>query len=252
MPPLLQGRFTSMRQMATWIAVGFGVSYVFAVLAILLRPDDMEFHFLRTCVSKVGSFDAEYNPTGFLWFSASQVVISICMIPLVLYRHRRMSAAVGASHRMRILTTLFLIGVVGYGFTGIVPMGRPILVAGLTWDNIHDVSAKIAFICFGSGILIEGTVILLKHRAAKRGTGTAVLPFRRLIKPYALATTVGTLAVFFLLSWDIKRAEDPTLRWTGEGLYAFALWEWIMFVTAPITVAWIAVAWMRTPPTTDA
>ena len=51
MPPLLQGRFNSMRQMAIWIAVGFGVSYVFAVLAILLRPHDMEFHFLRTCVS---------------------------------------------------------------------------------------------------------------------------------------------------------------------------------------------------------
>jgi hypothetical protein len=243
---LLQGRFQTLREVWVWILVGYVTSYVLAGIAMAKMPDDTEFSIMRTCVSKVGSFDAEYNPPGFLWFSASQVAVSLAMFGLVLYRHRRMSSALGPSYRMRILTTLFLIGIGGYLLTGLVPMGRPKLIGDFTWDNIHDVAAKVGFLCFGFGLFIESAVLYFKHRGSKKGN-SVILPFHSLIKPYLLSIIAATCAVYFLLAWDIKRAQDPTLRWTGEGLYAFALWEWIMFAAAPLTVAGVALAWMRNP-----
>jgi hypothetical protein len=226
--------------------VGYLTSYLLAAVSMSLLPEGSEVEFMRTCVSDVGSFDPEFNPNGFLWFSASLVVIAVAMVPLVLYRHRRMSAALGASYRMRTLTTLFLIGVGGYLLTGLVPMGRAALIGDWTWDDVHDAAAKIGFICFGFGLFIDITVLYFKQRGTEDRPGVP-LPFRALVKPYLLSIVIATCAVFFLLAWDLKRAEDPTLRWTGEGLYAFALWEWLMFLAAPLTVAGIALVWMRHP-----
>jgi hypothetical protein len=240
---LFRGRFETPRQVWTWVLLGFAASTALAATAIHYMPDDTELHPFRTCVSHVGSFNAEYNPDGFRWFSASLILMAAVMAPLVLYRHRRMSLALGRSHRMRILSTLVMIGVVGYMVTGLIPMGRDKLIGHYTWDNVHDVAAKCAFICFGSGLLVEGTVLLFKRRRLQAD----ILPFRTLIRPYLFVTAIVSCAVFFLLSWDIKRAADPTLRWTGEGLYAFALWEWVMFLTGPIVVAWIALAWIHEP-----
>ena len=243
---VLQGRFTSPGQTWGWILVGYLSSYLLAAISMSFLPEDSEVQFMRTCVSDVGSFDPEYNPDGWLWFSASLVVIAIAMVPLVLYRHRRMTAILGSSHRMRILTTLFLIGVTGYLLTGLIPMGRARLIGDWTWDDVHDAAAKIGFLCFGFGLFIEVTVLYFKQRGTVKRPALP-LPFRDLIKPYLLSIIIATCAVVFLLAWDLKRAEDPTLRWTGEGLYAFALWEWLMFLAAPLTVAGIALAWVRTP-----
>ena len=249
---LLQGRFDSLGQTWAWILVGYLTSYLLATISMSLLPEGSEVQFMRTCVSDVGSFDPEYNPDGFLWFSASLVVIAVAMLPLVLYRHRRMTAALGASYRMNILTVLFLIGVAGYLLTGLIPMGRATLVGDWTWDDVHDAAAKIGFLAFGFGLFIEVTVLYFKQRGMKGRPGVP-LPFRHLIKPYLLSILIASCAVFFLLAWDYKRAQDPTLRWTGDGLYAFALWEWLMFLAAPLTIAGVALAWMRTPaqpPTT--
>lgn len=243
---LLRGRFETARELYAWMAVLYSLSVVLAIVSMAMLPADTELSFLRTCVSKVGSFDAEYNPHGYLWFSASIVVMSIALMAQVFYRHRRMTAALGASHRMRILTALYVIGVAGFGMTGVIPMGRDLLFGGVTWDDVHDIAAKVSFLTFGTAILVEGLVILANRNPSKRGPGLRP-PYPRLIWAHAYLSLVGGCTVFFLLSWDLKRAQDPTLRWTGEGVYSFALWEWILFLSAPLVMGMISSAWIRTP-----
>ncbi len=62
-----------------------------------------------------------------------------------------------------------------------------------------------------------------------------------------LFSLVGACTVFFLLSWDMKRAADPTLRWTGDGIYAFALWEWILVLSTPLVTGMMSAAWISAP-----
>lgn len=243
MGALLRGQFATLRQMLLWIACGYGLAVALSLYAIALFPEGNEFTIMRTCVSKLGSPDPEYNPDGYWAFSAAIVVGGLTMVPLVLYRHRRMSARLGPSKRMRTLTATYLVGVAGFALSGFIPMARDQLVAGYTWDDIHDFVAKTGFIALGFALFIEGLVLFLNAKRGRRGDGPPI-DWNRLRWPYFHAVLVGTLAVFFLLSWDIKRAQDPTLRWTGEGLYAFALWEWVLFLSAPLIIAGIALAWM--------
>lgn len=243
---LLRGRFETPREVCLWVGLLYSLSTILALISMSILPDDTELSFLRTCVSKVGSFDAEYNPHGFLWFSAAVILAAFAMMPLVLYRHHRMTATLGASHRMRTLTLLYIVGVACFGLTGVIPMGRDALFGGLTWDNVHDVAAKVAFLTFGTAVLVEGLVILGNRNASARGPGLRP-PYPTLMWPYVWLALSGGCTVFFLLSWDLKRAADPTLRWTGEGPYSFALWEWILFLSAPLIVGAIGIIWSTAP-----
>lgn len=243
---LLKGRFETPREVYLWVGIFNALSVTCALIAMSILPDDTELSFLRTCVSKVGSFDAEYNPHGFLWFSAAIILAAIGMMSLVFYRHERMTAALGASLRMRILTGFYVVGVACFGLTGVIPMARDALFGSVTWDDVHDVAAKIAFLTFGTAILVEGLVILGNRNSSKRGAGLRP-PYPRLILPHAWLALTGGCTIFFLLSWDVKRAADPSLRWTGEGLYSFALWEWILFLSGPLIMGAIGIIWIQTP-----
>ena len=247
---ILQGRFESPRQLLLWIACGYGIALVLSAVAVVLFPEGNEFTIMRTCVSKLGSPDPEYNPEGYWAFSAAIVVGGLTMLPLLFYRHRRMTARLGPSNRMRTLNAAYLIGLAGFTLSGFIPMAREELVAGYTWDNFHDLVAKAGFLALGTAVLVEGFILLLRSRGARRGGGP-IIPWSKLRWPYAYLLVVGGTAVFFLLSWDVKRANDPTLRWTGEGLYAFALWEWILFLAAPMVIGAIAIAWVLDPETPD-
>lgn len=240
----LRGRFESPRELATWIGVGYLLAALLTWLSTAFLPEDSHFRFFRSCVSNLGSPDAEHNPSGFLFFSAALVVMGVTLAALVLFRHARMHAALGTTQRMRLVTGFYLIGLTAWVLTGIVPLSRATLFGETTWVEAHGLIAKLAYLGFGTGLMVD-TLALLIHRASARVHNTPNPVDARLFAPYALSTAVVGTAVFVILSWQRKRADDPSLRWTGDGVYSFALWEWAMTLTGPIVLAWVALLWMH-------
>lgn len=240
----LCGRFEGTRELRTWVIVGYGLAIALTAVSTALLPADSDFRFFRSCVSNLGSPDAEHNPSGFLVFSGALIVMGITLVPLVLFRHARMHAALGTTLRMRLVTGFYLLGITAWVLTGVVPLSRDPLIGAATWDDVHNVIAKIAYLGVGTGLMVD-TLALLIHRAAARVRGTPNPVDERLFVPYALAVLVVGAAVFVILTWQAKRAADPLLHWTGDGFYSFPFWEWSMTLTAPIVLAWVAYLWMH-------
>jgi len=241
---LLKGRFERPRELLVFMAVGYALFLTLAATAILLYPPENNFGFMKSSVSYVGSFDTHRNPTGYLYFCAALIVASILMVPLILYRHARMVDCLGPSLRLNVLTAVHLIGAVGVFLTGAIPDSDDVVLGSLRWDAIHDLAAKIAFLSIGAGFLIDGYEIRRQGVAARRG-GKSLLDYRRLRWPYLYLLILGGCAVFFLLLWDYKCAQDPTLvHWPGSGLFAFPLWEWLLFSSLMLMHGWVAVLWI--------
>ena len=242
MQDLLFGRFHHRRQLITWLAVTYGVSLVLALIAVARYPDHNVLEITRTCVSKLGSPEKKYNATGYMWFCASLVLSGVVFIGLVRCHFNGLRSALGRSFKIRFLNCLQVIGVLGWIGCGMFPMSSHAMVGSITWNDIHHVVAKSGFISFGTAFVLEAYLIY-REGAKSRHPDAPALNRWHAAGPCLLVTVVGTAAVFFMLSWDYQRMNDPSLRWTGTGLYAFPLWEWMLTFTLPIAVAWAALFW---------
>jgi hypothetical membrane protein len=204
-------------------------------LAWLLYPPENHFSILTHTFSFLGSFEARHNPRGFVFFSVGLISLSLTLIPLILYRHRRL--ALVAKTVAVVASALLFVGCVGLMLVALFPDARQDFLKDLSYGRIHNKAALLAFAGLFGGLSMDGLIYAIDRLPRwPGGKGGRKLIYRRIVAPtfLILATVVGAAFVFLSL-WEVRypvlRARDPSItHWPGIGLYSFPLWEWLVMI----------------------
>ena len=227
------GRFEK-KELRTFLLVQLSVIWLLILIAYLLYPPS-EYSIMRHTFSYLGSQDAHNNPEGWYWFSIALIAMGILMIPLILYRHRRLSKI--DPNMARFNTLLLIIGAIGIFLLAFFPDDGRDFMEDLSYGRIHNQLAVVAFAGLGLGNIFD-SFIFLKDRWPKwplGGGGTKILNHKKLQIPVIGLFIVVFCTAFFLIRWEIIypeiHAQNPEIgSWPGEGIYSFPLWEWIVIV----------------------
>ncbi len=198
-------------------------------------PAENHFSVMTRMLSALGSFEDRHNPHWYWVFSVAMVYCGVCMVPVMLYVRRRLSAvsAWGAS----VGAFFFLAGCGAIVLTGLFPYAHRDFL-GWQLAHLHMNAAALITACFTLGVLWHG-VLLLQDRFSRNTYGRqGGHSYLRFIGPFVICAPV-MFAVGQRIRWQAVLDGDMSAALGGMAHFPFL--EYIAIWTLSVFVVWFTV-----------
>ena len=232
----LKGNFTRY-DILDWLIIGGILGFCLLALAWMVYPEENAYSIMKDTISFLGSMDEDNNPQGWWLFSISFVIFGLMLIPVALYRHKRMKLA-GNGKFIKIIEGMsflfYIVAAIGVILIAMFPDNQgEDFYADFTTGKIHNKIALVAFGGFGLALLLEFVVLMVDSFTTKHFKVKYWLPV------YIIFLTVAGLTAYTQIKWEMICESNC---WPGDGIYSFPLWEWIVFFTLFMVLYTIALS----------
>ena len=214
----LKGYFTK-HQLLNYIVIFTTIGFLFLGLARLTYPIENQYSIFKDTISFLGSSDLDNNPKGWWLLSISLYILGCILIPLAIYRFRRMSLI---KRPLAIISFFFyLIASLGFILIATFPdNGGTDFFGGISAGRMHYIVALFAFIGFAIAFLFDFFIFVIDRFTTK------ILNPTLWIIVYILFFILVGIGGYTQL---VREFICESNCWPGEGIYSFPLWEWILF-----------------------
>lgn len=225
------GHFTR-KQLLKFMLIAGLIFLTLFLTSLILFPKSLHYSILTHTISYLGDYTK--NPSGWLFFSLSFIIIGLSFIPLILYIHRRVILIEKIWGR---LGSLLLIG----GSIGVILIAFFPDVHGADFFNdmslgkIHVLISFFTVILFLAGFTVYGILFLVNAYPSIHGGKPDIYPNARTRYVFFAIAFFG---LGTLITQIISNLRD--YPWPGPGIYSFPLWEWFLSFTFFISIYWLA------------
>ncbi|MGV9171034.1 MAG: DUF998 domain-containing protein [Promethearchaeia archaeon] len=222
---ILKGYFTRF-ELIDYLVISAVLGFLFLALAWMTYPLANQYSIMKDTISFLGSSDADNNPEGWWFFSVSFIIFSISLIPLALYRFRRLKVI---NKPLASLSMLFyLIASVGIFLVAIFPdNGGQSYFSDLSAGRVHNIVSILGFGGFGFASLIDFFLFIWDFfKAESLNSGIWLII-------YIVFFIIVGMTAYTQIIWEMTCESNC---WPGDGIYSFPLWEWIVFFTVFIVI----------------
>jgi hypothetical protein len=198
-------------------------------------PAENHFSVTTAMLSALGSFEERYNPRWYWVFSVAMVYCGVCMVPVMLYVRRRLSAvsAWGAS----VGAFFFLLGCAAIMLTGLFPYAHRDFL-GWRLAHLHMNAAALITASFALGFVWHGLLLLQDRFTRRTFDRVGPRPYLRFIGPFVICIPV-ILAVGQRIDWKLVLAGN--MDGAFSGMVHFPLLEHVAIWTLTVFVVWFTV-----------
>jgi len=193
-------------------------------------PAENRFSVTTEMLSALGSFEKRFNPKWYWVFSVAMAYCGLCMIPVMLYIRRRLSAV--SVWAASVGAFFFLLGCLAILLTGLFPYAHRDFL-GWQLSHLHMDAAAFIIVSFALGTLWYGMLLLTDRVALRRLPGQGGYTYLRVTAPFVVCFPV-VFAIGGKIQWEHFFAGDmmDALRPIAHLpiLEHIAIWSLTLFV----------------------